>query len=512
MNIRNTPLLLILLCLAISACNSNTQGVTERHEGKRDNVTEVSCMISIDSKLPEMHAITALHMIGDTLILRDTKARNLVFTAYNIRLDSVIGQFGKFGNGPGEIANFGAVFYDPITQNLYGANANQGKIVGFHLPEAIGNANYDSFEKCRMDFQNGNNAILSPHFINDSTIICNVYIPDKETHGIISRIGKLNLLECKVDIIDSTKVLAKSRCLTVVAPDKNKIFSFDRNHDIIKIYNLEGKPLSYIYGPDFEEEPPRGKRYFSDAVICGDKILVTYSGEKSRNSEKNILIFDLDGNYLKTLKLPYSIIDLAYHPGTDRLYLNTDGETQFGYINLQEVLDGRAVASVPKRTKNQAEIESSNITEKRVEEIKEQQPRENAALPNSRPLTLIDKITHHSTPVDTLNIGAYKYPQHENKYAYTVGIKNFSKNDTVYIDSIILPDNSFIRSDLPGKGILHPGVLTTIWLWCDKPLPRQNYTITVKYKDDKYPQQKLPLKLHPSGAQLYEDYHSKGHY
>ena len=104
-------------------------------------------------------------------------------------------------------------------------------------------------------------------------------------------------------------------------------------------FNIAGKQLSCIYGPDFEAEPPKSIQYFSDAVICGDKILVTYSGEKSRNSDKNILILDLDGNYLKTLRLPYSIIDLAYHPGTDRLYLNTDGETQFGYINLQEVLD-----------------------------------------------------------------------------------------------------------------------------------------------------------------------------
>ena len=345
MNIRNIPILFILFCLSMSSCFSDNRDVTERHEGTRDNIIEVSQLISMDNNLPEIHAVTSLYVIGDTLLFGDWMTRGPVFTAYDIKRDTVIGQFGKFGNGPGEIANFGAVFYDPKTQNLYGANANQGKIVGFHLPEAISNPDYDAFEKCKMDFQNGNNAFISPHFIDDTTVICCVYIPDKETRGIISRIGRLNLKDSRVDIIDSTKAIAKSRCHIAVSPEKNVVLSVDNNHDLIKIFNIDGKPLSYIYGPDYEDDPPRGKRYFSKLLICNDKMLAVYSGESTRNSNKNILIFDLDGNYLKTLRFPYSINSFVYHPGTDRLYLNTDGETQFGYINLQETLDGQAATT-----------------------------------------------------------------------------------------------------------------------------------------------------------------------
>ena len=511
MNLRNIPILSILLYITISSCQPATQGLTERHEGKRDNFTEVSHVVSIDDNLPEIHAVTALYVIGDTLLFRDAMSRELVFTAYDIKRDTVIGQFGKFGNGPGEIDNFGAVFYDPKTQNLYGANANQGKIVGFHLPEAIPNPDYDAFEKCKMDFQNGNNAITSPYFIDDTTVICSVYVPDKETRGLISRIGKLNLTDSRVDIIDSTKAIAKSRCRIAVSPEKNVVFSVDDKHDLIKIFNTEGKPLSYIYGPDYEADPPRGKRFFSDLLISGNKMLATYSGESTKNSNKNIMIFDLDGNYLKTLRFPYSINSFVYHPGTDRLYLNTDGEIQFGYLNLQETLDGQATTHLKNVKNDKMEIEEPTVTDKN--------DKDNATTPNqgfnsnssSGILTLMDAITHYPTPVDTLNIGAYQYSDKGAKYAYSIAVRNDTKTDTVYIDSIILPDNSFLKAE-PKMDRLKPGVLTTIWLWCDKPLPRQNYTITVKYKDDKYPSQKLQLKLHPSGAQLYEDYHSKGHY
>ncbi|MCM1390746.1 MAG: hypothetical protein NC216_10455 [Bacteroides sp.] len=511
MNPRNIPILSIFLYMVISSCQSGNHGVTEHHERKRDNIIDVLHIISIDDKLPEIHAVTSMYICGDTLLFRDAMSRGLVFTAYDIKRDSVIGQFGKFGNGPGEIANFGAVFYDPETQNLYGANANQGKIVGFHLPEAIPNPTYDAFEKCKMDFQNGNNAILSPYFINDTTVICCVYIPDKETRGIISRIGKLNLRDSRVDIIDSTKAIAKSRCHIAVSPEKNVVLSVDNNHDLIKIFNTEGKPLSYIYGPDYEADPPRGKRFFSDLQISGNKMLATYSGEHTRNSDKNIMIFDLDGNYLKTLRFPYSINSFVYHPGTDRLYLNTDGETQFGYINLQETLDGQTTTHLKNVEKDKIEIEEPTVTYKNDKDNAKKTNKDFASSSSSGILTLMDVITHHPTPVDTLNIGAYKYSDQGAKYAYSIAIRNDTKTDTVYIDSIILPDNSFLRAE-PKMDRLKPGVLTTIWLWCDKPSPRQNYTITVKYKDDKYPQQKLPLKLHPSGAQLYEDYHSKGHY
>ena len=71
MNLRNIPILSILLYITISSCQPATKGLTERHEGKRDNFTEVSHVVSIDDNLPEIHAVTALYVIGDTLLFRD---------------------------------------------------------------------------------------------------------------------------------------------------------------------------------------------------------------------------------------------------------------------------------------------------------------------------------------------------------------------------------------------------------------------------------------------------------
>ena len=51
---------------------------------------------------------------------------------------------------------------------------------------------------------------------------------------------------------------------------------------------------------------------------------------------------DMDGMYIKTLKFDFSVNSLAYHPKTDRLYLTTSGEPQFGYLKLSEAVDGIA--------------------------------------------------------------------------------------------------------------------------------------------------------------------------
>ena len=48
----------------------------------------------------------------------------------------------------------------------------------------------------------------------------------------------------------------------------------------------------------------------------------------------DIIILDFNGNYLKTMRLNDRIVDMVYHEGTGRLYVSTDGDPQFGYIQI----------------------------------------------------------------------------------------------------------------------------------------------------------------------------------
>ena len=48
----------------------------------------------------------------------------------------------------------------------------------------------------------------------------------------------------------------------------------------------------------------------------------------------DIIVMDLDGKYLKTLRFDAPLGAMIYHEKSNRLYLSTEGEPQFGYLQL----------------------------------------------------------------------------------------------------------------------------------------------------------------------------------
>lgn len=316
------------MLVGISSCSEKSHDTVVVTEGARDNIVDVTdAIVSIDSLLPDMHSMTLLYMAGDTLLFQDFMATDYQFAAFDIPNEKFIGRFGKFGNGPGEIANFGAVFYDDNSKILYGHNGNRGKISGFYVPEALNNPDYDAFDKFDL-----HEALFDPSFINDSTVLCPMFASLDDNHPVITHIGRLNLLDGKITVIDSITD-DKARFLISASAEKNLIFAGDMQQDVISIFNLEGKLLRRIIGPEYSEEVNKQDRYFSSSAFIDDVVATVYSGKNSEIPKNKVIITDLDGNYIKTLKFDFSIYQLAYHPSTGRVYMSTSGDPQFGYID-----------------------------------------------------------------------------------------------------------------------------------------------------------------------------------
>lgn len=51
-----------------------------------------------------------------------------------------------------------------------------------------------------------------------------------------------------------------------------------------------------------------------------------------------MLIFNLNGDYIKTLDIGYKIVDFCYDIQNDRLVFNFEDMIQFGYIDLDDQL------------------------------------------------------------------------------------------------------------------------------------------------------------------------------
>ena len=115
-------------------------------------------------------------------------------------------------------------------------------------------------------------------------------------------------------------------------------------HDLMTICSLNGDLKYNIYGPNWDTET-HGIYHFGPVKFCNNRIVALYSGEKILNKEgrsnfpTKFLVFDLDGNYLKTLETGYKIARFCYDKDNNRIIMSMDDDIQFGYLDMKEFLD-----------------------------------------------------------------------------------------------------------------------------------------------------------------------------
>lgn len=321
-----------LLCLLIGACGSKS--VREYHEGSRDNVIDgTSLMVSIDDNLPPIHSFSDPVIAGDTLLILDYRSTGLVCTAYDIYNDTTIGRFGKYGAGPGEVGNMLFRFYNKYDKNLYVGNANRGELSSYYLPEAISDSTYDAVKRIPIDLLQG---IHSPYVIDDSTAICTTFT---DLSSRYSRLSRFNITTGEITDMDSINPFEGSKVGIAVSVKDDLIFSGDQQHDLIRILSLDGKLRGIVYGPEYDENVEEYDYFFSESEICGNKVASTYTGRNLEIERSVIILTDLDGKYIKTLRFDATIHGMQYHDKTGHLYLTTTGEPQIGYIELDKIPD-----------------------------------------------------------------------------------------------------------------------------------------------------------------------------
>lgn len=320
---------ILLLC---SCGQSNSRYATEK-AGKRDMI-EMVTVSSLDEKIPEIHAFSYIKILGDTLIIHDPVSTGQQFIAYDLSHDKYIGSFGSTGNGPGEINNFGSIFFDPDNRILYGVDGNKWQISAFNIDSALTVPHYKASKKVDLDSSNGRFPINYANYINDSTIICSVYLPDKDNTHLSTRLGVLDLITGKTYVIDDILPDEKVRSSVTVSQHDNMIITADRTHDRIRLFDMNGLLIKTIYGPDFIERHDGRKSYYSFPVVADNRIYAVYSGKDllEQRCGNDIIVMDTDGHYLKTLRINQQIVSMDFHEKTGRIYMSLEGDSQFGYI------------------------------------------------------------------------------------------------------------------------------------------------------------------------------------
>ena len=129
--------------------------------------------------------------------------------------------------------------------------------------------------------------------------------------------------------------------ITFAASEKAGIYvECYTRHDLMTICSLDGELLYNIYGPDWDGGNGNKLQSFGTVMIGNDKIFVSYCGEDyARDSfPTKILVFDLEGNYLKTLETGYKISDCCYDSFNNRIILSLNDVVQFAYLDIDGII------------------------------------------------------------------------------------------------------------------------------------------------------------------------------
>ena len=337
----NKILGIFLIIIILGGCSPSSS--TEKHQGKRNNIINVHDQIKeiiIDDLL--INNNSWIFIVDKYLFIQDYKSANECIQIFDKDNFKYFTGTALKGLGPGEIARIGHIAEDKKNRKFYVTDHGKNKIFSYDLDSVITDPTYLPIEKMKMREQ------LHPWdyvYIND-TLSIGVIVEPIGNNDFKPVIGKFNMKTGEI----------KHMSYTIHPEVKKKRICFDISleygiyvecyipHDLMTICSLNGDLKYNIYGPNWDTET-HGINHYGPVVFCGNRIVALYSGEKSFTKEgrsnwpTNFLIFDLEGNYLKTLETGYKIARFCYDRDNNRILLSMDDDIQFGYLDMKEFLD-----------------------------------------------------------------------------------------------------------------------------------------------------------------------------
>ncbi|WP_455630588.1 6-bladed beta-propeller [Parabacteroides sp.] len=283
-----------------------------------------------------------LQIIDDYLFIEDHKSADELIRIFNKDNFKYITSTALKGQGPGEIANIGYIVGDNVNRKFYVSDHGKNKIFSYDLDSVIADPTYLPIEKMKM-----NEKIFPSKYIciND-TLSIGITINPIGDSDFMPFVGKFNMKTGEI----------KHMSYAVNPKVKRKRISFDLSmehgiyieayspHDLMTICSLDGELKYNIYGPKWDTET-HGITYFEWVAFCNNRIVALYSGEKTFtknrtfNHPTKFMVFDLEGNYQKTLETGYHIIQFCYDKDNQRILMSLDDEMQYAYLDVSNLLD-----------------------------------------------------------------------------------------------------------------------------------------------------------------------------
>lgn len=332
---------ILLSALLLVACAE--QSTTEKYQKSRNNIVDVK------DKVVEINT-------GDVLIGNNSRMSLLdkywIVVEYGWHVtEEFIHIFDRdtyepvlntadIGQGPGEFPNPGRVITDEAHRCFYLPDYALMKLYTFYIDSLLVDPDWQAEYKCSFP---EDQLPIDCVYVNDTLCIGRLLLPIG-VNDFRTAVCRWNIQTGTIRLMPyEHPKIKKKRAECIVSLEHNLYVDVYNRDDLLTFCDLDGNLICNVYGPDWRDgEWTHRRDQFRDAVICGDKLVACYSGKDRRDEYSGyatiLHVFDLQGNYIKTLDVGYLTYSLCYDAKNNRLLLGMDDEIQFGYLPLEGLL------------------------------------------------------------------------------------------------------------------------------------------------------------------------------
>lgn len=336
-------LLPLLVLAALGSCGPTP---SEKRQTNRNSITDVQgCLREIKTDPLFFNNYSSLYLLNDYLLICDHKSYDDQIYLFHKNDFTFVASTAPKGEGPGEISNIGWIATDESQDRFYVTDHGKQKIYCYEVDSVLTNPNYRPEVTLHI---NETEFPLRYQYISDTLSIGTVMQPTGH-YGFNLLSARWNMTTGEIrPMPDFHPEIKRKRYHIAVSVAYGLCVESYQRHDLLTLRTLSGALKYDIYGPHWEISTQKKIRYFEKVLFCKDKIVVLYSGKDAFTKDEHgdpvslypdkIMVFNLEGKYLKTLDVGSPIADFCYDETNNRLILHMTEERQFGYLELEGLI------------------------------------------------------------------------------------------------------------------------------------------------------------------------------
>ncbi|MFI3304452.1 MAG: BF3164 family lipoprotein [Rikenellaceae bacterium] len=343
---KNRTYTLIISLLFALSCARNSG--TERWQTDRDNIVDVAQRIKcIDTKDVYISQMSTPYLVDKYLLITDYKSMDRLIHIFDKNTFRYVTSRINKGRGPAEIISIGNVTSSKQRGEIYVSDNGKQAIYTYSLDSLLKSNSYVP----RLKLSHSKKyAIADYEYIND-TLSVGLAIVGLGSGDFKASVVAINFETGDVEFMKYEHPdIVKPRFDYAASLEHNIYVESFAHHNLMTICDLSGNLKYNIYGDGWSTEVSNENKFYGKTVICKDRIVASFAGKERLfrrddgstgvNFPDKLIVFDIDGNYLKTLNLGHQIHRICYDEEGDRLIFSLQNDLhQFAYLELDGLLN-----------------------------------------------------------------------------------------------------------------------------------------------------------------------------